>query len=52
MRTRIKEISRVGRNTQGVNVINLVKNEHLIGMARIVNDEDDNEDDIIDLQNG
>ena len=48
VRTRIKEISRVGRNTQGVNVINLVKNEHLIGMARIINDdEDDGDDEVI-----
>ncbi|MBE0511157.1 MAG: DNA gyrase subunit A, partial [Gammaproteobacteria bacterium] len=35
VRTRVDEISIVGRNTQGVKLINLTKNEKLIGLERI-----------------
>lgn len=37
-RIRVKEISIVSRNTKGVKLINLINNEHLVGMQRI-NDE-------------
>jgi len=36
VRTRAKEVSVVGRNTQGVRLINLVKGEHLVGVQRVV----------------
>ena len=35
VRTRIDEISVVGRNTQGVTVIRLDKNEKVVGVDRI-----------------
>ena len=35
VRTRVDEISVVGRNTQGVRLINISKNEKLIGLQRI-----------------
>lgn len=47
VRTRIAEISQVGRNTQGVRVINLGKGENLIGMARILSEDDDEADDAL-----
>ncbi len=36
VRTRVDEISIIGRNTQGVRLINLGKAEKLIGVQRIV----------------
>jgi DNA gyrase subunit A len=45
VRTRVAEVSSMGRNTQGVRLINLTKNEKLIGLERIAEtDEDDNEE--------
>ncbi len=45
VRTSISEISRLGRNTQGVTLIRLAEGEQLIGMARIAaSDEDDGDD--------
>lgn len=43
VRTRINEISIVGRNTQGVTVIKLGKKEKVVGVARITNMPDDND---------
>ena len=41
VRTRVNEISKVGRNTQGVRLINLAIGEHLIGMQSIPEIEED-----------
>jgi len=48
VRTRVKEISIVGRNTQGVTVIRLDKGERVVGVDRIdgLGDEDDVDGDI------
>ncbi|WP_299593826.1 DNA gyrase subunit A [uncultured Microbulbifer sp.] len=35
VRTRVDEVSELGRNTQGVRVIRLKENENLVGLARI-----------------
>ncbi len=35
VRTRVDEISKIGRNTQGVRLINVVNGEHLVGIERI-----------------
>ncbi len=35
VRTRVEEVSLVGRNTQGVRLINLVADEHLVGIERV-----------------
>jgi DNA gyrase subunit A len=48
VRTRVKEISIVGRNTQGVTVIRLSEDEKVVGVDRIANlpgDADGDEDD-------
>ena len=45
VRTRVKEISVVGRNTQGVTVIRLDKGEKVVGVDRIEGLGDEEEDD-------
>jgi DNA gyrase subunit A len=39
IRTRVKEISVVGRNTQGVNVMEMSAEEHLVGMEKVAESE-------------
>jgi DNA gyrase subunit A len=41
IRTRVKEISIVGRNTQGVRLIGLEEGEYLAGLERVAESEDD-----------
>ncbi|MEK9134616.1 MAG: DNA gyrase subunit A, partial [Pseudomonadota bacterium] len=41
IRTRVKEISIVGRNTLGVTLIGLDEGEHLAGLERVAESEDD-----------
>jgi DNA gyrase subunit A len=43
VRTRVAEISKVGRNTQGVRLIRLTKDENLVSAAPIVDLENDND---------
>jgi DNA gyrase subunit A len=43
VRTRVNEISVMGRNTQGVRLIKLGKGENLVGLERIVEVKDDDE---------
>ena len=45
VRTRVNEISVMGRNTQGVRLISLANGESLVGIERIVEDKDDDSDD-------
>ena len=45
VRTRVNEVSILGRNTQGVKMINLDKGEKLVGIDRIVKMEGDDEED-------
>ncbi|MGO2232518.1 DNA gyrase subunit A [Marinomonas sp. UCMA 3892] len=44
VRTRVTEVSCQGRNTQGVTLIRLTNDEHLVGIERVV--EDDEEEDV------
>jgi DNA gyrase subunit A len=44
VRTRVSEISVLGRNTQGVRLINLRDGEQLVGLERIVETEEDEAD--------
>ena len=44
VRTRVTEVSCQGRNTQGVTLIRLTNDEHLVGVERVV--EDDESDDV------
>ncbi len=46
VRTRVNEISVVGRNTQGVTVIRLDKGEKVVGVDRIAGLGDEDEDEI------
>jgi DNA gyrase subunit A len=41
VRTRVNEISVMGRNTQGVRLITLAEDERLVGIERIVEDRDE-----------
>jgi DNA gyrase subunit A len=41
VRTRSEEVSVQGRNTQGVRLINLGGDEHLVGLARVEEPADD-----------
>jgi DNA gyrase subunit A len=43
VRTPVKDVSLVGRNTQGVRLINLSNDERLVGVERVIEDEDDAE---------
>ena len=43
VRTPVKDVSVVGRNTQGVKLINLTKNEKLVGLERVLEDDQDDE---------
>ena len=45
VRTRVVEVSMMGRNTQGVKLIALGEDEQLVGMERIVEDGEGGEDD-------
>ena len=43
VRTRVAEVSVIGRNTQGVTLIRLPKDEKLVAMARVEHEEGDDE---------
>jgi DNA gyrase subunit A len=44
VRTRVNEISIMGRNTQGVRLISLTDGETLVGIERVIDDGDDTEE--------
>jgi len=46
VRTRVSEVSCQGRNTQGVTLIRLTNDEHLVGVVRVVEDDEELEDEI------
>lgn len=48
VRTRVDEVSSSGRNTQGVTLIKLAKDETLVGLERVQEPSDDGEDDVIE----
>ncbi len=41
VRTRVNEVSTMGRNTQGVRLINLHSEERLVGVERVIDDQDE-----------
>ncbi len=43
VRTPVNQVSIVGRNTQGVKLINLTKKEKLVGLERVLEEEDDSD---------
>lgn len=46
VRTPVKHVSQVGRNTQGVRLINLSNDEKLVGLERIIEDEEEDLDNL------
>jgi DNA gyrase subunit A len=48
VRTRTSEIGVLGRNTQGVRLIRVVEGESLVGIARIEEPTEDEEDELVD----
>lgn len=44
VRFRVKELSIIGRNTQGVRLINVASGEHVVGMQRIEDIQDENQE--------
>lgn len=48
VRTRVDEVSSSGRNTQGVTLIKLAKDETLVGLERVQEPSDDGEGDVIE----
>ncbi|MGB5474548.1 MAG: DNA gyrase subunit A [Gammaproteobacteria bacterium] len=44
VRTRVNEISVMGRNTQGVRLISLAEDESLVGIERVVEERDDEDE--------
>ncbi|EKT63900.1 DNA topoisomerase (ATP-hydrolyzing) subunit A [Providencia burhodogranariea] len=54
VRTRVSEVSVVGRNTQGVTLIRTAEDEKVVGLQRVAETEDDensDEDGVIDASN-
>ncbi|OKP05582.1 DNA topoisomerase (ATP-hydrolyzing) subunit A [Xenorhabdus eapokensis] len=47
VRTRVSEVSVVGRNTQGVTLIRTAENEEVVGLQRVAEPDDDDENDNI-----
>ena len=45
VRTRVGEVSSLGRNTQGVTLIKLASDETLVGLERVQEPSDEGEDD-------
>ncbi|PHM63657.1 DNA topoisomerase (ATP-hydrolyzing) subunit A [Xenorhabdus ishibashii] len=45
VRTRVSEVSVVGRNTQGVTLIRTAENEEVVGLQRVAEPDDDDDDD-------
>ncbi|CQR23386.1 DNA gyrase subunit A [Yersinia enterocolitica] len=41
VRTRVSEVSVVGRNTQGVTLIRTTEDEHVVGLQRVAEPEED-----------
>ena len=48
VRTKVAEVSVIGRNTQGVKVIGVSKGEHLISVEKVDESEDEDEAAVID----
>ncbi|KYP95454.1 DNA gyrase subunit A [Sodalis-like endosymbiont of Proechinophthirus fluctus] len=51
VRTRVSEVSIVGRNTQGVTLIRTVQDEHVVGLQRVAEPVDDEDLDSVEIPN-
>jgi DNA gyrase subunit A len=52
VRTRVSEVSTVGRNTQGVTLIRTAEGEHVVGLQRVAEPVEDEELDAVATQDG
>jgi DNA gyrase subunit A len=43
IRTKVQDISRTGRNTQGVKIMKPDKKDRIVALARVIGDENDDE---------
>ncbi|MES1932286.1 DNA gyrase subunit A [Salinisphaera shabanensis T35B1] len=50
IRTAVAEISVLGRNTQGVRIIRVADDQHLVGVDRIITDEEEDDDGASDIE--
>ncbi|MNF88172.1 DNA gyrase subunit A [compost metagenome] len=48
MRTRVGEVSSLGRNTQGVTLIKLAKDEKLVGLERVQEPSEEEGDELLE----
>ena len=51
VRARSSDVSIIGRNTQGVTLINIAKDEKLVSIAKIAESDEDSEDDFVSENN-
>jgi len=51
VRTKVAEVSVIGRNTQGVKVIGVSKGEHLISVEKVDESQDDESEAVVDAEN-
>ena len=51
VRARSSDVSIIGRNTQGVTLINIAKDEELVSVAKIAESDEDSEDDSVSENN-
>ncbi|MCU1716529.1 DNA gyrase subunit A [Pseudomonas sp. 5P_3.1_Bac2] len=52
VRTRVSEVSSLGRNTQGVTLIKLAKDETLVGLERVQEPSAEDEDELLEGEEG
>lgn len=52
VRTRVSEVSSLGRNTQGVTLIKLAKDETLVGLERVQEPSADDDDELLEGEEG
>jgi len=50
VRTRVSEVRTMGRNTQGVRLIRLIEGEHLVGLQRVDEIENDDDEDNVEIK--
>ena len=52
VRTRVSEVSSLGRNTQGVTLIKLAKDETLVGLERVQEPSAEDDEELLDGEEG
>ena len=52
VRTRVREVSSLGRNTQGVTLIKLAKDETLVGLERVQEPSAEDDEELLEGEEG